>query len=566
MRPDERRLLRHLPGARGHLAGSALAAAAGTALVLLQAELLAGIISGGVVHGDGARAQLVPLLLLAGVLVARAVVVRVRQAASHRAAARLKETLRGEVLAHTQRLGPGRLASRRTGEVVTALGRGADALDPYLTGYLPTLFAAALLPLCVLLRIAFADAASGLTVALTLPLVPLFGVLIGLHTRAAARRQWGLLARLGGHFLDVLTGLPTLRVFGRARAQAEFVAEAADAHRAVTVRVLRTAFLSALVLELVASFSVALVAVPIGIRLLDGSMDLRTGMLVLLLAPEAYLPLRAAGSRFHEAVEGIAVARRLFTLLDEPEPAPVEAPVVPLPSGAPALRLSDVVVRYPGRAVSALAGLDLSVEPGERVALIGPSGAGKSTILAVLLGLVAPSGGTVRIGDTDLAALDLAHWRGRLAWLPQRPHLFDGSVADNIRLGLPDATDEQVRDAASQAGADAFVTALPDGYDARLGDRGADLSGGQRQRLALARVFLRCATTDVGLLLLDEPGAHLDHDTETTMLDALRALMPGRTVLVVTHRPSTLAHVDRTVRIESGRATSGEPAGVPQWA
>ncbi|MBA9005532.1 thiol reductant ABC exporter subunit CydD [Thermomonospora cellulosilytica] len=563
MRPEERRLLRELPGGRGHLAWTGLTALAVAVLVVLQAELLAGVLADGVMEGAGADRLAVPLALFAGVLALRALLTRVHQAAAHHAAARLKRALRARVLRRTQELGPARLSGHRAGELTTALGRGLDALDPYLTGYLPQLFLAAAVPVAVLARLGAADPAAMLTILVTLPLIPIFGILIGLQTRAAAERQWGLLSRLGGHFLDVVAGLPTLRVFGRAEAQVRAIRESADAHRAAALGVMRVAFLSALVLELVATFSVALIAVPVGLRLLDGGLDLRTGMLVLLLAPEAYLPLRAVGTRFHEAVEGVAVSRQLFGVLDTAAPAPPPGRAAP-PAAPPGLRLDRVTVRYEDRDAPALDAVDLDVAPGERVALVGASGAGKSTVLAVLLGLAAPAGGTVALGGPDggtaLADLDLERWRRGIGWLPQRAHLFAGTVADNIRLGVPDATDEQVRQAAREAMADGFITALPDGYRTVLGERGTGLSGGQRQRLALARVFLRCHTGEVSLLLLDEPGAHLDQESEAALLEGLRRLMDGRTAIVVAHRPAVLGHVDRIVRLADGRIVADEPA------
>ncbi|WP_143220613.1 cytochrome d ubiquinol oxidase subunit II, partial [Actinomadura sp. CNU-125] len=381
MRVEERRLLAHLPGARRHLAWTVLTATAVAVLIIAQAELLSGVLA----TGTGLPA----LWLFVAVLAVRALLGRLHQAAAQRAAERLKARLRARVLERTQELGPGWLSGRRAGELTTALGRGLDALDPYLTGYLPQLCTAAAVPAALCVWLAAADPASALIVAVTIPLIPIFGVLIGLRTRAAAERRWRQLARLGGHFLDVVNGLPTLRVFGRATAQARVVREAADAHRSVTLRVLRVAFLSAFVLELVATFSVALVAVPIGLRLRSGDLPLETGLLVLLLVPEVYVALRAVGTRFHEAVEGLAVARQLFEVLDAPEPPPPARPLA-APPGPVAIRLDDLRVRYPDRGAPALDGLSLTVEPGERVALVGPSGAGKSTVLRSCWGWCPP--------------------------------------------------------------------------------------------------------------------------------------------------------------------------------
>lgn len=364
--------------------------------------------------------------------------------------------------------------------MVTLAGRGLDALDPYLTGYLPSAAVAAVVPFAVVVRLFAADLATAVIVVLTLPLIPIFGALVGWTTRAVTERQWRALARLGGHFLDVVRGLPTLRAFGRARYQASVIREVAEAHRAATMRTLRVAFLSSLVLELVASLSLALVAVPVGLRLLSGSLDLHTALLVLLLAPEAYLPLRAMGTRFHAAMEGVAAADEAFAVIAPPAPAEraasagttrargTTAPGGPEP---PEIRLENVTVRYPGRAEAALDRVSLVVGPGERVAIVGPSGAGKSTLLHLLLGFVTPDEGRVLVGGEDLTSLDLGEWRRRLAFVPQRPHLFATSVARNIALGSA-ATAGEIRAAAEAAQVAEFAEALPQGYDTPLGERG----------------------------------------------------------------------------------------------
>ncbi|MFD8317487.1 thiol reductant ABC exporter subunit CydD [Kitasatospora purpeofusca] len=569
MKPAERRLRREIPALRRHLTMSTVLALAGAGLVLGQAELLAGLLADGFA-GRGRWTG--PLIALGTVLALRALLAWARGALAQRAAAATKRDLRDRLTAHLRDTGPRRLAAGRHGETATLLTRGLDALDPYLTGYLPTMAATAVVPLVVVVRLGLADWTSALIVVITLPLIPVFGALVGLHTAQRTARQWRLLARLGGHFLDVVAGLPTLRAFGRERHQTRVVREMADAHRRATMRTLRVAFLSSLVLETVATLSVALVAVPVGLRLLDGTLDLRTALVVLFLAPEAYLPLRAAGAAFHDSAEGIAVAERVFTLLDDtdgasgadgtvgpddaaPAAAPtarllVEAPVpAPVPGARTArLVLDGVTVHHPDRAEPALAGVSLTVHPGEHLALVGPSGAGKSTLLALLLGFVTPDAGRVLVDGTDLAALDPDAWLAQVAWVPQRPHLFATSVADNIRLGRPDATDAEVRAAARAACADGFIAALPQGYDTVLGEHGAGLSAGQRQRTALARAFLK----DAPVLLLDEPTAHLDPESEAAVTGATAELMRGRTAIVVAHRTGLLPHADRILTVRAG--------------
>ncbi|MEV4189410.1 thiol reductant ABC exporter subunit CydD, partial [Streptosporangium canum] len=500
MHKDLLRLALSERAVRRHLALCLAAAVVTGLLVLVQAELLAGVLS-----GRFAASALVFLALVVGV---RAALSLAQGVAAGRTSTGVKSALRRRLLSRLQELGPARLTSHRSGELVTLTGRGLDALDPYLSGYLPAAAVAGVVPIAVLVRLFTADLASAVIVLITLPLIPIFGALVGMHTKAVTERQWQALSRLGGHFLDVVRGLPTLRAFGRARFQAGVIQQVADAHRDATMRTLRVAFLSSLVLELAASLSLALVAVPVGLRLLSGSLDLPIALLVLLLAPEAYLPLRNMGNKFHAAMEGVAAADQAFAVLDGQAERPARGErASDAGTGrrtAPEIRLENVTVRYPDREEAALEDVSLVIAPGERVALVGESGAGKSTLLHLLLGFVSPATGRVLIDGVELTDLDA--WRGRLAFVPQRPHLFATSVADNIRLGSPGATIDQVRTAAEAAYADEFVAALPEGYETVLGERGANLSAGQRQRVALARAFCR-PSADV--LLLDEPTARL---------------------------------------------------------
>ncbi|MEU8147291.1 thiol reductant ABC exporter subunit CydD [Nonomuraea sp. NPDC048901] len=557
MHKDLLRLMRAEQSVRRHLAVTFAAAMAAGLLVLVQAELLAGVLSG--------RFTTVALAGLAAVVGLRALLGWTQGIFAGRTATGVKSALRHRLLARLQELGPARLAGHRSGELVTLTGRGLDRLDAYLTGYLPSIAVAAVVPLAVLVRLFAADLASAVIVLVTLPLIPLFGALVGMTTKAVTEQQFRALSRLGGHFLDVVRGLPTLRAFGRARYQATVIQQVAEAHRATTMRTLRVAFLSSLVLELCASLSLALVAVPIGLRLLGGSLDLTTALLVLLLAPEAYLPLRAMGTRFHASMEGVAAADAAFAVLDAepaaghdgkpaagPDAEPAAASRKRLPQGAvpPSIRLEDVTVRYPGRDDPALEHVSLTIEPGERVALVGASGGGKSTLLHLILGFVQPSEGRVLVDGTDLRELDLDAWRDRLAFVPQRPHLFATSVAGNIRLGAPSASLEQVRQAAAAAYADDFIQALPDGYDTAVGERGANLSAGQRQRVALARAFCR---PDTSVLLLDEPTARLDGRSEAAVVTATGDLARDRTAIIVAHRPAMIDLADRVVRIHEGR-------------
>jgi len=461
-----------------------------------------------------------------------------------RMAATAKARLRKDLVRAAGRRGPGWLAGQRAGELATLTGRGLDGLDGYFSGYLPQLVLSVTVPVGVLIALATADLASAVIVLVTLPLIPIFGILIGWQTRAATEKQWRRLSMLGGHFLDMVTGLPTLKAFGRARAQVDAVRKMADRHRVATMRTLRIAFLSALVLEIVGTISVALVAVPVGLRLLAGGMTLPVAMLVLLLTPEAFLPLRAAGSRFHASMEGLTALDQAFTLLSA-ERTGIGGSVKVSPPFT--ISLERVTVSYDRG--PALSDVELVIHEGDRVALVGPSGAGKSTLLGLLLGFVSPASGRILVNGCDLSTLDASSWRSHLAWVPQRAHLFAATLAENIALGEPDATIERIERAARDA-------ALPHDLSLTLGERGHGMSSGERQRIALARAFLR----DAPVLLLDEPTARLDVESEKAVVEATLRLAEGRTAILVAHRPALHTVATRVLRLENGRLLEEVPA------
>ena len=551
MKAVDPRLLRHAAAARPFILLTAAISVVTAILVVIQAGVLSDTVARAFLGGAGLAALAGSLSVLAAVVAGRAALVWASEVAAHRAAAAVTAQLRGKLVEHVLALGPRHPDLPPSGELATLATRGVDGLDGYFSRYLPQLLAAAVVPLGVGVRILTADWVSAVIVGLTVPLIPLFMVLIGLHTKVAVSRQWRALAVLGHHFLDLVAGLDVLSAFGRAGRQTGRIREMTERYRETTLRTLRVAFLSALVLELLATLSVALIAVSVGLRLVDGQLDLATGLLVIVLAPEVYLPLRAVGARFHDSAEGLAAADAVFGVLDLPV-ADAGGTPAPDPSRAP-LRLR--AVRVDGRSGPVLDELSLEIAPGEVLGVAGPSGAGKSTLLDLLLGWRRPDRGQVEIDGVELSTVNRTEWLRQVAWVPQRPVLVAGTVADNLRLGRPSAGDEDLARAATAAALD-----LP--LDAPVGERGSGLSTGQQRRVALARALL----ADRPLLLLDEPTEGIDADTETAVLAALPDLLAGRTAVVVSHRAAVLACCDRVVHLPGHPAPAPASAPAPQPA
>jgi len=517
---------------------------ASAALVLVQATLIARVVArafGGASLADVSR----DLVLLVLAFAARGLLAWAFEVAGRRAAVSVLSDFRLALVERRLDTQPGSLDGGEAAELTATAVQGVDGLEAYFARYLPQLVLAALVPLAVIGWTAAVDPLSAGLLLLTLPLVPLFMWLIGRYTESRARERWEALGLLSGHFLDVVRGLPTLRAFNRGRAQVAVLARVGDRYRTTTMATLRVAFLSGSVLELAATLGVALVAVTVGVRLVDGNIGLQAGLTVLVLAPELYLPVRRLAAEFHASADGLAVADRLLEVLDAPAAVAsgtVSAP--PSPSEA-VVRLEHVSFAYPSRPGLVLDAFDLELWPGETVALVGPSGAGKTTVATLLLRFAEPVSGRITVGGIDLAECRVDLWRREIAWVPQRPTIFRGTVADNIRLGDASATERAVRDAAVLAGADRFVRSLPRGYDTVVGDGGRPLSLGERRRLALARAFIRPAP----LVILDEPTADLDKATAAVVAESVERLRVGRTVLLIAHRPELVERADRVVTL-----------------
>lgn len=531
--------------ATGQFRGLRLLALFSGFAIVAQAWLLAGIID----QATFAEADLLMLwpwlALLLPVFIIRALLNWHTERLGFEAAQHIKRDVRERLIHHLQAVGPVRLGQIGSGQLATAAVDAVEQLEAYYARYLPARILMSSIPLVLLLAVFPSDWLSGLVLLLTAPLVPLFMTLIGRGAERLNQQQWRQLSRMGGHFLSVLQALPMLKAFNASAREGQRIAVMSRSFRRATMRVLRLAFLSSAVLEFFAAISIALIAVFIGFRLLDGEMAFFYGFFVLLLAPEFYLPLRNFGVQNHARMEAVGAAETLLELFDLPaDKAPQQA--LSFTKDAE-IQLDQVCVDYADTRV--LHDLKLRIRPGEQLAIVGPSGAGKSTLARLLLGFVTPSSGQWRVGDQTLGPEHMQAWREQLAWIPQQPRLFQGSLADNLRLGCPSASLNRLLLACQQAQCEDFIKALPHGIDSQIGERGYGLSGGQIQRVALARAFVRNAP----YLLLDEPTAHLDAQTQSQVDRALKALRHGRTSITIAHRLETVREADRIIVLDQGR-------------
>ena len=552
VRGPEGRLLDVAAGARLWVALGIAGGVGAAALVIAQAWLLSTIVAAVFVAGSSFGGVLASLGLLGVLVIARGPLLAVADLCAQRASILVRGTLRADLTGRMLGLGPAWTGRERSGELATVVVDGLDAVDAYVTTFLPARALAVAVPLLVLATVAFIDPPTTAVLLFTGPILVLLLGVIGGRTRAVTERRFAEVRWLGAFFVDIMAGISTLKLFGRSREQVDNLRAFSRRHADTTMEVLRTAFQTALVLEWGAAVAVALVAVEISLRLMAGTIEFQRTLAVLVIVPEFFLPLRNLAIRYHAGSAGRAAAARIVAVLDEPV---VSAPAGPSSStGAaippePTIRLEGVGFTYPGRSVPALNGVDLAIPPRGTVALVGPTGAGKTTIANVLLGFVTPGAGTVRVGDEPLAAISSTAWRGWVSWVPQRPHLFHGTIADNIRLARPDADDDEVRAAAVAAGVDAFLADLPLGVETPVGDDGVRLSGGQRQRIAIARAIL----ADARLIVLDEATSQLDRASEVVIRDTVRRLAHDRAVVIVSHRLALAEAADVVAVVEAGR-------------
>ncbi len=549
------RLWRQLNTTKQLVAGLALGGALTGLLIVFQALFLARIVS-GVYIGHAQWHVVWPFsLMLLAIIALRSLVAGFQESWALRFSAESQTRLRHQFIHFLLHEGGGSETRPDSGALVTLAVQGIDDFEVFLARYLPQIVITALVPAIVWLGVVSRDWLSGLILLITLPLIPLFMILIGRQAENHSQRQIQLMNRLSGHFLDVLHGLDTLKLFGRSQEQSKTIYRQSEAFRATTMATLRIAFLSGMVLELIASLSMAFIAVAVGLRLIHGQIPFETAFMVLVLIPEFYIPWRGLGAKFHDGLKGASAAKEIFELMESPLPA-LQGGHVQLPQSGPwSLEWRSVSFTYPSRTLPALEDITLALQPGQRLAIVGPSGSGKSTLIQLLMGTYSFSG-EIRVGGTPLSELDLNWWRRQLSWVTQRPYLFDGTILDNLRQVASDASTSQMQQALVHSGAWEFISQWHDGWDTQIGQEGVRLSGGQRQRLALARAFL----LDTPVVVFDEPTQNLDLASEQALLDAMERLSKGRTVITIAHRLSTVTRADRLLVLQQGRmAQWGSP-------
>lgn len=546
MRAIDQRLLKYAKATKSFLAFSAVNGLVNTALIILQALLLGGLLVDIYLGGKELADVIGDLYLLGAVFLARALSAWLSDVFATRASNKAKSQLRTAVISKTLELGPVWVSSRQSADLATLSTQGLNALDTFFARYLPQIFLAAAIPLTVGITVLTQDLLSAVIIGLTIPLIPFFMALVGIYSKNKVDRQWNSLQALSGHFLDLVQGLPTLKVFNRAKRQADAIASVGDEYRSATMGVLRVSFLSSLVLELISTLSMALVAVSIGLRLVNGSINLREGLIVLFLVPEAYIPLRQLGAQFHAVVDGMGAADRMFEILEAPAASTIAA-AKPVLSSPIEISVNQVSYSYPKSELIALAPLSFTTKSGQLTAIKGASGSGKSTLVNLLLGFAKCASGSIKVNGQDISDLDLDYWRSHISYFPQSPWLPYGTVRQAIQMANPSATDQDIISALGKVGLSVTnFNDLPNGLDTKI-TSSTGLSMGQRRRIALARAIIQ----NRPIFILDEPTASLDSNTEALINSTLQNLVDeGKCVIAIAHRPHIVIHADQVIEVK----------------
>jgi ATP-binding cassette subfamily C protein CydD len=544
-----RELFRHIKHARSALILTIIFGVLGTVATIAQMSFLSRIVGGVFLAHESLTQVRFLLFLLLCTIGVRAVLMWGREVTAQQGAMRVKSELRERLFTRLLQLGPAFCKGERTGELVAIAYEGIERLDAYVSRYFPQIILSILVPLLIAATILPIDWISAFLLLITGPIIPLLMALVGSYTEKHIQRQWAALSRMSAHFLDAVQGLTTLKLFGRSSAEQARIAQVSESYREKTLKVLRMAFLSGAVLEFMTAMAIGLVAVTLGVRLLNNGISFESALLILLLAPEFYRPLQDLGVHRHAGMEGKAAAKRIIDILETAVPSHTIAPSFELPVGALTIALSGVSYTYPGNDHPSLRDITLTLPAHTSIALVGRSGAGKSTLVNALLRFVEIESGEITVNGIPLTELPVETWRENIALVPQRPYLFYGSVRENICLARPTASDREVTEAAELAGAATFIDQLPQGYETQIGEQGTRLSAGQIQRLAIARAFLKNAP----FLILDEPTSSLDPESEVLIRQALERLMQDRTVLVIAHRYNTIANAGQVVVLQDGQ-------------
>ena len=549
----DRRLFQLLKEERTPFIFSIISGIFGAAMLVAQAYYLSQVIDSAFIQKSGMERLFLPLGLFALFSTLRMAFNWFSHTEANRGTLIIRDKVFTRLTSTVGALGPIYAKSVQSGRLSTTLLKGVEALDAYYSQYIPQIFFALFTPLLIAGTILPGDPISGGILLITAPLIPLFMILIGKSASAMTEKQWKTMSRMSGFFLDVLQGLPTLKLFAQSRRQHDAIEESGESFRHATMRVLKVAFLSSLTLELVGTIGTAIIAVGIGLRLMAGHLTFQHALFVLILTPDFYLPLRQLGTKFHAGMEGVSASKEIFAILDQSTPAPVQQAAfrVQESAGKSPILFTDVTYTYPGSSRPALEGINANIPAGKTTAIIGPSGAGKSTLINLLLRFQDPGEGHITIDGNPIHTIPLEAWHSRISWVPQHPYLFNASLRENILLARPEASAEEMEIALEKTGLTAFVGTLPDGLETMIGEQGARLSGGEAQRVALARAFLKNAP----LLVLDEPTSHTDPELEAALRSSIQELMKGRTTVIIAHRLETIRSAEQIIVVSQGKIT-----------